>query len=244
MLRKIYEIIEPSDNDSSMLLKIYDIIMLTCIVASMIPIAVKSNAIVFAIIDKITVSVFILDYILRLITAKYKLQKGVKSFFIYPFCPMAIIDLISILPSLVPINNMFKALRLLRLARTLRALRSLKVFRYSKNIDRIVNVLKKETKPLITVMSLAMFYVLFTALIMFNIEPESFNNFFDAIYWATISLTSIGYGDIAPVSTMGRLFTILSAFVGIAIIALPSGIITAGYIEVLNEEKSENNIDK
>lgn len=244
VLRKIYEIIEPSDNDSSMLLKIYDIIMLICIITSMIPIAVTSNAIVFVIIDKITVSVFILDYILRLITAKYKLQKGVKSFFIYPFYPMPIIDLLSILPSLIPINNVFKALRLLRLARTLRALRSFKVFRYSKNIDRIIKVLKKEIKPLVTVMSLAIFYVLFTALIMFNIEPESFKNFFDAVYWATISLTSIGYGDITPVSTMGKLFTILSAFVGIAIIALPSGIITAGYVEVVNEEKSENNIDK
>lgn len=239
MLRKIYKIIEPSDNDSSILLKIYDIIMLVCIVASMIPIAVKSNSAIFTIIDKVTVSVFILDYILRLITAKYKLQKGIKSFFIYPFYPMAIIDLISILPSLIPINSVFNALRLLRLARAIRALRGFKIFRYSKNIDRIVKVLKKEIKPLGAVMSLTIFYVLFTALIMFNVEPETFNNFFDAVYWATISLTSIGYGDIIPVSAIGKLITILSALAGIAIIALPSGIITAGFIEILNEEKTK-----
>lgn len=90
-------------------------------------------------------------------------------------------------------------------------------------------------------MSLAVFYVLFTALIMFNIEPDTFGNFFDAIYWAAISLTSVGYGDITPASDIGRLFTILSAFMGVAIIALPSGIITAGYIDILNEEKNNKN---
>ena len=88
---------------------------------------------------------------------------------------------------------------------------------------------------------MAIFYVLFTALVMFNIEPDTFNNFFDAIYWAAISLTSVGYGDITPVSNVGRLFTMLSAFVGVAIIALPSSIITAGYLGVLNRE--EDNIE-
>ncbi len=238
MLRKIYEIIEISNNTNKFS-TLYDIGMFICIVASMIPIAVKSNALVFSIIDKVTVAVFILDYILRLITAQYKLKKGIKSFLIYPFTPMAIIDLLSILPSFIPLNSGFKALRLLRLTRSLRALRSFKIFRYSKNIDRIVKVIKKEFRPLCAVMSLAIFYVLFTALIMFNIEPETFNSFFDAVYWAAISLTSVGYGDITPTSNIGRLFTMLSAFIGIAIIALPSGILTAGFIDVLNDEKNK-----
>lgn len=236
MIKNIYKIIEPSDEESSKISSFYDIFMLICIIASMIPIAVKSEASIFNIIDKITVTVFIIDYVLRLITAIYKLDKGVKSYFLYPFQPMAIIDLLSILPSLIPINSGFKALRLLRMVRTLRAFRSFKIFRYSKNIDRIQRVLKKEAKPLCAVMSLAVFYVLFTALIMFNIEPDTFSDFFDAVYWAAISLTSVGYGDITPVSNIGRLFTIISSFVGVAIVALPSGIITSGYINILNEE--------
>jgi voltage-gated potassium channel len=88
---------------------------------------------------------------------------------------------------------------------------------------------------------MAVFYILFTALVMFNIEPNTFNNFFDAIYWSAISLTSVGYGDITPTSEVGRLFTMCSAFVGVAIIALPSGIITAGYLEVLNSDDNEDN---
>lgn len=237
MLRNLYEIIEPSDNESSKLSSFYDIVMLICIITSMIPLAVKSNSMILSIIDKITVVVFIIDYILRLITAKIKLNKGVKSYLLYPIQPMAIIDLLSILPSLIPINAGFKVLRLFRIVRTLKVFRSFKIFRYSKNVSRLVEVLKKQSKSLFTVLSMAIFYVLFTALVMFNIEPDTFENFFDAIYWAAISLTSVGYGDITPVSDIGRLFTMLSAFVGVAIIALPSGIITAGYLDVLNKEK-------
>jgi voltage-gated potassium channel len=236
MLNKIYEIIEPSDDNGSKWSSIYDVIMLICIIASMVPLAVKSNATIFNIIDKVTVTVFIIDYILRLITAKQKLNKGVKSYFLYPIQPMAIIDLLSILPSLIPINAGFKVLRLFRIVKSFKVFRSFKLFRYSKNIDRLVDVLKKQSKSLLAVFSMAIFYVLFTALIMFNIEPDTFNNFFDAIYWSAISLTSVGYGDITPTSEIGRLFTMLSAFVGVAIIALPSGIITAGYLDVLHSE--------
>ncbi len=237
MLRNLYEIIEPSDNESSKLSSFYDIVMLICIIASMIPLAVKSNSMILSIIDKITVVVFIIDYILRLITAQMKLNKGVQSYLLYPIQPMAIIDLLSILPSLIPIYAGFKVLRLFRIVRTFKVFRSFKIFRYSKNVSRLVEVLKKQSKSLLAVLSMAIFYVLFTALVMFNIEPDTFENFFDAIYWAAISLTSVGYGDITPVSDIGRLFTMLSAFVGVAIIALPSGIITAGYLDVLNKEK-------
>ncbi|MCM1284757.1 MAG: ion transporter [Acetobacter sp.] len=239
MLKKIYEIIEPSDNENSKVSSFYDIIMLICIIASMIPLAIKSDNMILNIIDKITVVLFIIDYIFRLITAKQKLNKGIKSYFLYPIQPMAIIDLLSILPSLVPINSGFKVLRLFRIVRTLKVFRSFKIFRYSKNISRLVEVLKKQSKSLLAVLSMAVFYVLFTALVMFNIEPDTFNNFFDAIYWAAISLTSVGYGDITPVSNVGRLFTMLSAFVGVAIIALPSGIITAGYLDVLKNEDED-----
>lgn len=239
VLNKIYEIIEPSDNESSKLSSVYDIVMLICIITSMIPLAIKSDSLILNIIDKITVSVFIIDYILRLITAKQKLNKGVKSYFLYPIQPMAIIDLLSILPSLIPINAGFKVLRLFRIVRTFKVFRSFKIFRYSKNVSRLVEVLKKQSKSLLAVLLMAIFYVLFTALVMFNIEPDTFSNFFDAIYWAAISLTSVGYGDITPVSDVGRLFTMLSAFVGVAIIALPSGIITAGYLEILNKEKDD-----
>lgn len=247
MKEKIFNIIDPTDDSSSKLNSIYDVVMLVSIIASLIPLLSKSNNIVFDIIDKVTVTIFIIDYILRLSTSNIKLKKGVCSYFLYPFQPMSIIDLLSILPSIIPINSGLKVLRLFRLIRTLKVFRSFKLFRYSKNIKRITKVLKAQASTLSAVLSLAIFYIIVTALIMFNLEPDTFNNFFEAMYWSAISLTSVGYGDIIPVTAVGRLFTIISAFVGVAIIALPSGIITAGYIDVLHEEKQnigKENIDE
>lgn len=100
---------------------------------------------------------------------------------------MAIIDLLSILPSINMINKGFKALKTIRLIRTFRVLRIFKSFRYSKNIQIILQVGKNSKKALIAVLYLAIGYIFVCALIIFNVEPDSFNTFFDAIYWATIS---------------------------------------------------------
>ena len=70
---------------------------------------------------------------------------------------------------------------------------------------------------------------------MFNVEPDSFNTFFDAIYWSTVSLTTVGYGDIYPVTVLGRTVAMISSFFGIAIVALPAGIVTAEYLGSLKE---------
>ena len=91
------------------------------------------------------------------------------------------------------------------------------------------------------VCTLAIGYIFVSALIIFNVESDSFATFFDAIYWATISLTTVGYGDIYPVTTAGRMITMLSSIFGIAIVALPAGIITAGYMDALSDEKKNGN---
>ena len=238
MRKKIYSIIEPIGNENK-LSNIYDFIMMTTIVVSIIPLAFKETNAFFQWIDYITVSIFILDYLLRLLTADYKLKKSVASFFVYPLTPMAIIDLISILPSVTVLNSGFRLLKLFRLLRTLKVLRAFKFLRYSKSFDIISNVFKKQKKVLSAVATMAVAYVLISALVIYNVEPESFETFFDAIYWATISLTTVGYGDIYPVTTIGRIVTMISSVFGIAIIALPSGVITAGYLEEINKENHQ-----
>jgi voltage-gated potassium channel len=152
---------------------------------------------------------------------------------------MAVIDLLSILPSLTLLNSSFRLLKLFRLLRTLKVLRTLKFLRYSKSFDIISNVFKKQKKVLSVVATMAIAYILVSALLIYNVEPESFNTFFDAVYWATISLTTVGYGDIYPVTTIGRIVTMLSSVFGIAIIALPSGVITAGYLAEINKKDDE-----
>ncbi|MDD6175815.1 MAG: ion transporter [Firmicutes bacterium] len=236
MRKCIFKIIEPFENGGK-LSKIYDFIMMGTIIASIVPLAFKTSNTFFVWIEYISVSIFILDYFLRFITADLKLKKSIVSFFIYPITPMAIIDLLSILPSLTVLNNGFKLLKLFRLLRTLKVLRTFKFLRYPKSFEIIANVFKKQRKILSAVGSLAVAYILISALVIYNVEPDSFNTFFDAIYWATVSLTTVGYGDIYPVTVIGRLVTMLSSVLGIAIIALPAGVITGGYMsEISNDD--------
>lgn len=164
-------------------------------------------------------------------------DKSITAFIKYPFTPWAIIDLISILPALTVLNSGFKLFRLLRIFRTFRVLRVFKALRYSKSIMIISRVIKNSKDALMAVGTLAIGYILISALVIFNVEADSFNSFFDAIYWATVSLTTVGYGDIYPVTTAGRIITMISSVFGIAVVALPAGIITAGYMEALGEEK-------
>ena len=116
-------------------------------------------------------------------------------------------------------------------------LRVFKFLRYLKSFDIIASVFKEQKKVLSAVATMAVAYILVSALVIYNVEPESFETFFDAIYWATISLTTVGYGDIYPVTTIGRIVTMISSAFGIAIIALPSGVITAGYLAEINKEE-------
>ena len=240
MRKKIYEIIEPAKQNT--LSKTYDFFMMAMIVISLIPLAFKQTNALFQYVEYISVAIFIVDYLLRLLTADIKLKKSVFSFFLYPFTPMALIDLLSILPSLTAVNDSLKLLKIFRLFRAVKVFRTFKFFRYSKSFETIVSVFKKQKKVLSAVATLAVAYVLISALIIYNVEPQTFDNFFDAVYWATVSLTTVGYGDIYPVTTIGRVVTILSSVFGIAIIALPSGVITAGYLSEINkdEEQTEN----
>ena len=216
----------------------YSFGMIGLIIVSIIPLAFHFETELFSVIDIVTTCAFILDYVARWMTAY--LDSGKKyPFARYPFQPMSIIDLISILPSVTALSEGFRLLKIFRLMRTLRVFRAFKLVRYSKNIKIIIDVFKAQRDSLITVLVLAVAYILISALVIFNVEPDSFGNFFDAVYWATVSLTTMGYGDIYPVTTVGRIVTMASSLFGIAIVALPAGIVTAGYMEEIQKAKKE-----
>ena len=244
MRERIYNIIDSANNETG-LASFYDVFMMAVIVISLIPLAFKVDPPLFAVTDKICTVIFILDYILRWITADYKFgKKTASSFLRYPVSPMAIVDLVSILPSISAVNSGFKVLRVMRMIRALRVLRIFKAARYSKSLQIISGVMKRSKEALIAVCTLAIAYILVSALVILNVEPDSFSSFFDAVYWATVSLTTVGYGDIYPVTTIGRVITMISSLFGIAIVALPSGIITAGYLEELKKMRREQRSEK
>lgn len=240
--RRIFDIVEAGSED--WVSQAYDVCMIAVIVASLVPLAFKYTTPLFWTIERVAVCVFILDYLLRWGTADLKLKKGMKSFLVYPFTFMAIIDLLSILPVLTVLNEGFRSLRVLRLFTTMRVLRVFKILRYSRNINIIVRVFRKQKDALIVVGWLVVGYIFVTALVVFNMEPRTFNDFFHALYWATISLTTVGYGDVYPMSATGRFITMLSSVVGVAVIALPSSILTVGYLAEITEEKEEKRDDE
>lgn len=242
MRKKIFEIIEPAKEHHT-LSAVYDVFMMITILLSILPLCVKGSNPTFVTIDTVCIIIFIIDYLLRWITADYKFKKRTAMSFVrYPFSAFAIIDLLAILPSITFIHNGFKLLKVFRM---IRAFRIFKMFRYSKSFRIVVSVLRNSKESLIAVGTLSVAYIIVSALVVFNVEPESFGTFFDAIYWATVSLTTVGYGDIYAVTTIGRIVTMLSSIFGIAIVALPAGIITAGYMNEINKkDQSEEMEDK
>ena len=243
MRKRLFEIIEKSDGNDK-LSTLYDYAMIVIITLSLIPLLFKQENRFFEITDKVTAGIFIVDYLLRWSTADYKFEKeGLTSYLRYPFSGMAIVDLLSILPSLTIVNSSLKVLRIVRMMRAMRVVRAFTAMRYSSSFEIINNVIRTSKDSLIAVCALAAGYILISAIIIFNVEPDSFNTFFDAVYWATVSLTTVGYGDIYPVSTMGRVITMASSIFGIAIVALPAGIITAGYMTEIQKKGSISSPD-
>lgn len=244
MRKRLYDIIEPKTNQSK-LSKAYDTAMIVIILLSFVPLVFKGDYPVLNAIDLFCVSIFIIDYILRWITADYRFdKKGAVSFLRYPVSAMAIIDLLTILPSLIALNSAFRAFRVLRLIRALRVLRFMRLFRYSRNVEMLKNAFYTQRYSLMLVLILTIGYVFVSAMVMYQVEPRTFADFFDALYWATVTLTTVGYGDLVAVTAVGRGITMLSSLVGIAIIALPAGIITAGYLEELNKEEQEQELEE
>ncbi len=212
-------------------------VMTVLIVASLVPLCFKDSNPALEVVEYVCVVVFILDYLARWVTADLKLGKGALSFVIYPFTPMAIIDLLSILPVFLALND---ALRTLRVLRLFRAARAFKLIRYSRSASAISAVFEKQRQALLAVLCFAIAYILVSALVVFNVEPDTFRTFFDAVYWAVVSLTTVGYGDLYPSTDVGRTIAMISSLMGVAVVALPSGIITAGMLDELRGDGGMN----
>jgi voltage-gated potassium channel len=238
--KKIYQVVEVAEG-TGLLGKVYDCAMIAVIAASLVPLAFKQEPRALIVVDHIAQAVFIVDYLLRWVTADLHLGKpGAGAFLRYPFTPFAVIDLLSIVPLLFGWTRGLELLRLLRVLRAVRVFRVFKALRYSKSLHIIGAVFRKQRTPLLAVAFLAAGYVLFSAMLIFHVEPEAFATFFDAVYWATTSMATMGYGDIVAVTVVGRIVTMASSVFGLAIIALPAGIISVGYMQEVEKSKEDN----
>ncbi len=229
MLREqIYKLIKKAE-DGEKVSKAYNIFIMIIAIISVSPLMFKESNEFLEYVDLITVYILFADYILNWICYDYLSKKrGVKAFLTYPVRIFSIIDLVSLLPSLGLLPPAWLILRILRV---------FKLVQYSKSFSYITNAFKKEKHTLLSVLMIAVAYIFISALTMFAFEPDTFDNFFEALYWATTALTTVGYGDVYPVTEFGKLISMISSLFGVAIIALPAGIITASFVEEINRAK-------
>lgn len=193
-------------------------------------------------IETFSVVIFTLEYILRLWTATrlFPDKKPFKARLRYVCSFMAVIDLLAILPFYIPFIIPVD-LRVLRTLRIVRLLRLFKVNRYTNALSIIGSVFRKKASQLISSMFIVSLLMIIASVLMYNVEnvaqPDKFSNAFSGLWWAVATLTTVGYGDIYPITVLGKIFSAVIALLGIGLVAVPTGIISAGFIESIGNEK-------
>ena len=192
-------------------------------------------------IEFISSLVFTIEYILRLwactVTSKYKhpFWGRLK----YALTPLSIIDLLSILPFYLLF--LFPNLIFVNLISLLRLLRLIKMSRYSESIKSLGTVLCAKKDELIATAFAVFMILIFASTLMYFLEaeahPKAFGSIPDAMWWAVITLTTVGYGDIYPITPLGKFLGSILAFLGIGLFALPAGIISSGFSEEIQRKK-------
>ena len=134
----------------------------------------------------------------------------------------------------------------LRILRLIRALRILKVSQHSKAVKHLIEVFKRVKGELTLTFFLSLILIVFSGIIVFYAEnpyqPEVFNNMRNSIWWAFATLTTVGYGDIYPITLVGKLIATLVAILGIGLIAIPTGLISATYVEVMKKKQTTSQL--
>lgn len=197
---------------------------------------------ILEIILHITLLFFVQDYIFRLWTAKYQYEAFPewKAIFKYVFSVSGLVDLFSFLPEYLPIffPGGTVAFRMIRIVRIFRLFR---INYYFDSLSVITAVLKNRKQQLMSSVFIISVLMIASSLCMYSIEheaqPEVFTNAFSGIWWAASSLLTVGYGDIYPITTLGKVFGIFITFLGVGVVAIPTGIISAGFVEQYSEMK-------
>lgn len=245
--RRVYEIIEKAE-DGDKVSRYFDIFILTMICLNILAIILESHEsilnsyrVLFTQFEVFSVVIFTVEYSLRIWTAKEKFNdlRISNPYRKQLLSPLSIIDLLAILPFYLPMLLPID-LRFLRLFRITRFLRILKLNRYSKAFHLILRVLVKKKDVLLATIYIMGITVLSSAVFMYYVEnkaqPENFSSITATLWWAIATLTTVGYGDVYPVTALGKFLATLIAIAGIGIVALPTGIISSGFVEEIDRE--------
>jgi len=253
---KVFEIFYSEKEKASWLYYIDDYFITSLIILNIIMIILESYDplyqqywIYFHSFDIFSVVVFTIEYLLRIWVAdlSYPAKTKLRSRLKYMFSLFGITDLLAILPFYLPFAMDFD-MRMLRILRLMRLFRVFKLAHYSSSMRLVVNVLKEKKEELFITVFASFILLLMSASIMFHLEetvqPEKFSNIFASLWWAVATLTTIGYGDVYPITPAGQILAAVTALFGIGLVAIPTGIISMGFMEELSKKKSKAKNDE
>lgn len=187
-------------------------------------------------LERLTVAFFAVDFLLRVFTAKYLYPelKEARAIIKYIFSFSGIVDMLSFIPYYLPFFFPSGAVAF-RMLRIIRIFRLFRINAYYDSLNVITEVIISKKQQLMSSVFIILILMLSSSLCMYSLEnkaqPEIFTNAFSGIWWAASTLLTVGYGDIYPVTTMGKIFGIFIAFLGVGMVAIPTGIISAGFVE-------------
>ncbi len=249
--KRLYEILEIAAV-GDMASKLFDIFIMTLITLNVIAVILATVERVdsqyqyyFRIFEIFSVTIFTIEYLLRLwtCTINKNFRNSVTGRIKYILTPFAIIDLLAILPFYLPMIIPLD-LRFVRAVRLFRLFRLFKMGRYSKAIFILKKVLKEKKEELILVIFVVFLLLIIFSSLMYFIEkeaqPEAFSSIPEAMWWGIITLTTVGYGDVYPITPLGKILGALIAFLGIGMFALPAGILGSGLVEVVRGKEMNN----
>jgi voltage-gated potassium channel len=226
-------------NDETRIGHIVGIFIQILIVISLISFSIEtlpnlSEGMIFSLkmIELITVIFFTIEYVLRLITAEKKLS------FVFSF--YGIIDFLAIFPFYVARSFDLRSLRIFRL---LRLFRVLKLFRYSKAIVKLKEAFLEIKEELVLFSIIAIFVIYASAVGIYyfehEVQPKNFQSVFHCLWWAVATLTTVGYGDVFPITIGGRIFTFVMLMIGLGIIAVPTGLVASAFTNSTKKGKKD-----
>lgn len=247
--KRIYTLVD----EDSKLGNIFGTLVILLIVLNMLAIILESIKalqanyhFVFEGFENFCLVVFTIEYLVRVLTAdiKYPGLKGPKPFFKYIFSFMAIVDLLAILPSLLLIvlpQGMLADLQFIRMLRIMRVFRVLKITRYSSSLKMMGEVLKDKRSDLSITIFVTFVLMIISSTLMYYAEhttqPDQFPDIVHAFWWAVATLTTVGYGDVYPVTALGKILSGIIAILGIGLVALPTGILSSAFVDRMEAQK-------
>jgi len=243
--KRIFEIIEKA-HDGDIPSAVFDVSIIILIVLNIVAVTAASfdsflinHSLLLGRFELFSIVIFTIEYLLRVWTAKYKFPDSKIPYIRYIFSFSAMVDLAAILPFYLPFTSL--DLRFLRVLRLLRMFRIFKLGRYSESMSIIGRVLKKEKEKLLTTIILTVIMIFIASTLMYYVEnpaqPEVFTNIIETTWWSIATFTTIWYGDVYPITVMGKICGAIISLLGIMLIALPSGIICSGFMSEINKEK-------